>query len=497
MSLLKTLQIETTNENFERHFTKHSVPVEPSKKDANGNYHRYRGMPFDRMSRRLELNASCIGVENGEEINRAITIDQMMHEPQFVNKRVQNTKYFSLNGRVEMDTAERLFNKLIIHETEPKPRGNVPKDKYYSDTKLSTIVDNEHWVQKILQEVPDMKPLRMIMSVVKQGKEPYYDQPRCADVKAVEKAAILARQPAVRTGTFYVERMTRDQTSPVRQNCPIKCGIDSRVVEIQSVPAFPKTTRLDPDTQTEVQIDGMEMTMREKAPWQVGFHVLFSLNEGGMVIRIRLPLHNTEQGFKMICVWVPFGSALLIRADLYISTCLNTPGTITMQGLLVPSDATGWDGTTPAYLNINEKHECCPCCKVDAMKVWDHAMKYHCAHYLIGRFTYWDYCVNCTTGTMALGLLANHMRQVVQWPNGEEKVMNSVNYDSDAKDEYGPQGHKWKDRGPYSYSYMTNRRATRQVNNDGNITELEDGMATGVHPGNVAFDGFQNIHVAN
>jgi hypothetical protein len=162
------------------------------------------------------------------------------------------------------------------------------------------------------------------------------------------------------------------------------------------------------------------MYYEEAEPWQVGFHVFVALNEGGMVVRVQFPNRDNPDEYIIIPIWIPFGSALLVRADLYVSTCQQWPNSLSLQGWLVPStDYLGWDGVDTDYLpeSSPEGDHYLPEFKnLPAWKLIGESMEHCNAHHLHGTNSYWHLHSRNLTGTMANAAINQLQKQERSFP---------------------------------------------------------------------------------
>jgi hypothetical protein len=153
-----------------------------------------------------------------------------------------------------------------------------------------------------------------------------------------------------------------------------------------------------------------------------------------------------------------------------------------MQGLLVPTSATGWDGTTNAYLSMKESHACSSCCSgLDALGVPAHAIDKHSAHYLAKPEAYWKASIQATTGTMAHGLINHHSKKEIKWEDGNKQTdVQGINYHSD-NEETAAKVHTYKKRKAYTVEFL-----------HANINP-EEGENVGVRAADTDVNGFQNM----
>jgi hypothetical protein len=140
---------------------------------------------------------------------------------------------------------------------------------------------------------------------------------------------------------------------------------------------------------------------------------------------VRVIVKTSDGKWTEISVWVPFGSSLLVRADLMVSTCLQQPSTFSLQGLLIPDGNRGWDGRKPAYMPVDgarlkviDDLE-----GVDAPIVFDVCKEKYSAHYLKKPGAYWVELLKTICGNICTFHIGKHAKpefQVVFQKNDAE-----------------------------------------------------------------------------
>jgi hypothetical protein len=150
------------------------------------------------------------------------------------------------------------------------------------------------------------------------------------------------------------------------------------------------------------------------------------MNKDGMVVRVLVK--TIENKWKEICMWVPFGSSLLVRADLFVSACQQKPGSFSLQGVLLPRNVRGWDGRQPSYLSMKAGNGVNVAKKLrgkSADKWFEICQEEFSSHYLKRPTAYWtelDRQVACSDlSSTLIGKHLNRPRVFFKVPNETQK----------------------------------------------------------------------------
>jgi hypothetical protein len=89
-----------------------------------------------------------------------------------------------------------------------------------------------------------------------------------------------------------------------------------------------------------------------KEPWKVGYVMLIPVNREGVTIRLLVPM-KTDDGIHFVVrnFFVPFGSVLYYRADLFVSECYGDAGNTRVKALFLPHTTRNYRNGEPTWLD--------------------------------------------------------------------------------------------------------------------------------------------------
>jgi hypothetical protein len=320
--------------------------------------HRYC---LSKNARPEEVHVLCRKEKDGFVNEDVICLHDVRTKPEHQHRVVQNTLFFEESGRHAMDYLESILNKHInlyfkstqmeCHELTLKEDSALDVSWYlakclkendtsdnttYKDTATS-ITDNKKQVgdnQSITEfdEPTDSPDATTRLDQLCNKKVAQKDDGTESVCSTLEEQSGL---------TSWKEGYNIDEELTVPR-MPLYASVISsfgdaynQQLHVDESASFDYALKLMKET--ELNEEGKEVPVLHHRPYKVGYILFLPLSEEGMAIRALIPCKDYKT-LTLKNLKIPFGAALLLRADIFHGGCYGNVGNTRFQALLSVDD---------------------------------------------------------------------------------------------------------------------------------------------------------------
>jgi hypothetical protein len=154
-------------------------------------------------------------------------------------------------------------------------------------------------------------------------------------------------------------------TEEVENNCPLPNGIEFMEMHVVAIlrnqgNGYHQKLHVDAPRALEVADQLRKNKKLHLDPWKVGYIMMIPLSREGLALRLLVPKDKeTDDGIHFVArnIYVPYGTMIFIRADLFHSGCYGSCNNTRLHAIFVPKSTRGYDNSVLGWIDNDEVEE--------------------------------------------------------------------------------------------------------------------------------------------